>query len=90
MTCTGMECVQHPYVLVMVLICVEFMDQNGLSATPILARGAVYSLTTCTGLKCGQHPYMITMVDHIWIREPSAFISTSGTHLHPMHILRYH
>jgi hypothetical protein len=46
---------------VMVLICVEFMDQNGLSATPILARGAVYSLTTCTGLECGQHPYTIGM-----------------------------
>ena len=42
-------------------LCVEFMDQNGLSATPILARGAVYSLTTCSGLECVQHPYMLVM-----------------------------
>ena len=33
-------CATSIYMLVMAHLCVEFMDQNGLSATPTLARGA--------------------------------------------------
>ncbi len=57
---------------------------------PFLLAVLYFSSITCTGMECVQHPYMIAMVNQRWTREPSAFLSTSGTHLHHMHILKYH